>query len=52
MKTGYFSNFGTAYKEAFFFFFFFLMGNAFSRYIEELNKHMLPMFHQMQPTVP
>lgn len=39
-------------KKPFIFFFFFLMGNAFSRYIEELNKHMLPMFHQMQPTVP
>lgn len=28
------------------------MYNAFTRYIEELNKHMLPMLHLIQPTVP
>ena len=41
--------FGTAYKEAYFFSY---MCNAFTRYIEELNKHMLPMFHLIHPTVP
>lgn len=28
------------------------MYNAFTRYIEELNKHMLPMLHLIQPTLP
>lgn len=28
------------------------MCNAFTRYIEELNKHMLPMLHLIQPAVP
>lgn len=28
------------------------MCNAFTRYTEELNKHMLPMLHLIQPTAP